>query len=101
MGVTGIQADVALPLTPDAFSNPEVRILGLAGDRDALGQAGVGFDFGSGQAFVSGGVQGPNVEGGANLGVDGKLDLYLGANTFGRPSGPKKKTIAIMPPSYM
>lgn len=99
--VTGFQADVAVPLTPDAFMKPEVRVLGLAGDRDALGQAGVGFDFGSGQAFVSGGVQGPNVEGGVNVGLGGKFDPYLGANTFGRPSGPKNKTIMILPPSYM
>lgn len=100
--VTGIQGDVAIPLGGPNLGKPEFRVLGLFGNRDVLGQGGVGFDFGTNQPFASGGVQGTNVEAGVNVGMDGEFDPYLGVNTFGEPSGPDTKTkttTVMMPPS--
>ena len=94
--VTGIQFDVAVPLFGENPGMPKVRLLGLLGDRNILGQAGVGFNFGSNQPMVSGGVQGPNVEGGINVELDGGFDPFIGLNLFDRPSGPTTTTI---PPS--
>lgn len=90
--VTGIQGDVSIPLGGPNLGNPEFRVLGLFGTRDLLGQAGVGFDFGTNQPFASGGVQGTNVEAGVNVGLGGDFDPYVGVNTFGEPSGPETKT---------
>ncbi|MDZ7823248.1 MAG: hypothetical protein U5K75_03870 [Ahrensia sp.] len=39
--VTGAQADIAIPLGGGGFANTEVRVLGLAGNRDILGRASV------------------------------------------------------------
>ena len=97
--VTGIQGDVAIPLGGPNLGNPEFRVLGLFGTRDLLGQAGVGFDFGTNQPFASGGVQGTNFEAGANVGLGGDFDPYLGVNTFGEPSGPDTKTTTTELPS--
>lgn len=102
--VTGIQGDVSVGLDPNNGGKVKVRVLGLAGDRDALGQAGAGYDFGSNGGFLSVGVQGENIEGGLNVGANGMFDPYVGANTFGRPTGPKTKVttpVIIIPPSYM
>ena len=89
--VTGIQGDVAIPLGGPNAGNPEFRVLGLIGNRDLLGQGGVGFDFANNQPFAAGGVQGTNFEAGINLGLDGNFDPYIGVNTFGEPSGPDTK----------
>ncbi len=50
--VTGIQGEIAIPLSGEHQGKAKVRVLGLVGDRDALGQAGVGFNFGSGQMMA-------------------------------------------------
>ncbi len=91
--VTGVQGDIAIPLSGANQFKPKVRVLGLSGNRDYLGQAGVGFNFGSNQPMFSAGVQGTNVEGGFNLGLDGTFDPYAGLNLFGEPAAPKTKVI--------
>ena len=96
--VTGIQGDISIPLTGEFQGQLKVRVLGLIGNRDALGQAGLGFNFGSGQPMISGGVQGTNVEGGVNVELNGEFDPYVGVNLFGRPDGPD---IVIVPPTMM
>ena len=90
--VTGIQGEVAIPLSNENSNDWKFRILGLFGDRDFLGQIGGGFNFGSGEPIVSGGVQGPNVEGGVDLQNNG-ANPYFGLNMFGRPSGPTTRII--------
>ncbi len=82
--VYGAQVDASLPLTGDIHL-PKLRLMGIAGTVDVQGQIGGGFDFARDTAIISGGVQGPNVEGGLDFGLDGSLAAYLGVNSLKRP----------------
>lgn len=99
--VRGIQGDIAIPLTKENQGNVKIRVLGLFGDRDVLGQAGLGYNFGTSNPMLSGGVQIPYFEGGVNLELDGKVDPYVGVNTFDQPEAPTViAPMMIVPPTY-
>lgn len=87
--VTGAKADVAFPLVGDAPFVPTVRVLGLMGSTEVQGEAGIGYDFAGQQPLLAVGAQGPYVNGGMNLELDGTFHPYIGANTLG--DAPKRK----------
>lgn len=83
-GVYGVQADGSLPLTGDSHL-PKLRVLGLFGTKDVQAQVGGGYDFAIDSAIISGGLQGPYVEGGLDYGLDGSLAPYIGVNSLKAP----------------
>lgn len=89
--VTGFQADIAIPLSKESNGKPTVRVLGLFGEREVLGQAGIGYNFGTNQTMFSAGVQIPNFEAGFNVEADGKFNPFAGVNTFEEPTVPIKR----------
>jgi hypothetical protein len=88
--VTGSKIDVSFPLTFDDGFQPRVRVLGLAGNRTAQGEAGVGVSVKQSKLspLVAAGVQFPYVNGGANYIFGAGLKPYLGVNTINRAPGP-------------
>jgi len=88
--VTGVKADVALPLGRDILS-PKVRLLALGGSRLVQAELGGGFDFAAGSPVISGGVQLPYVNGGANYVVGSGVQPYVGVNSLQRPPSGKGK----------
>ena len=84
--VTGALAEVAVPLTPDGFFTSTFRIMGIFGDTDVQGLAGVGFDFGDGQALIGIGAQTDYVDGGVNFKLDGTVTPYVGGSSYDGPS---------------
>ena len=89
--VTGFGADLAFPLDPDSGFSPVLRIMGIFGDTNVQGQAGVGFDFGNNQPLIGLGAQGDYVDGGLNIYQD-KLVPYAGVSSYdGAPD--RKRTV--------
>lgn len=86
--VTGLKADVALPLGRDILS-PKVRLLALGGSRLVQAELGGGFDFAAGSPVISGGVQLPYLNGGANYVVGSGVQPYVGVNSLQRPPSGK------------
>lgn len=88
--VIGSKVDLAFPLTVDDGFQPRVRVLALAGNRTAQGEAGVGVALNKSKfsPLVAAGLQLPNVNGGANYVYGGGLKPYLGVNTLKRVAGP-------------
>ncbi len=80
--VTGALGEIAFPLMGEKQFIPTVRGMGLIGTPDVQGMAGVGFDFASQQPLLGLGVQGPFVEGGLDIQLDGALHPYLGFNSY-------------------
>lgn len=86
--VSGAKFDFSLDLKKDFTFTPTVRLLGIAGSRDVQGELGLGIQTADWQALLSGGVQVPYVNAGANLTLDGTLAPYVELNGLGRPSAP-------------
>jgi hypothetical protein len=82
--VYGAQFDGSLPLTGDSHL-PKLRLLGVFGSEAVQGQIGGGYDFGKQTAIVSGGLQGPYIEGGIDYGLDGSVAPYVGLNSLKKP----------------
>ena len=87
--VTGVMADIAIPLSPEGFSPGVFRVMGIFGDTDVQGLAGLGFDFRNNQGLVGLGAQTDFVDGGVNLGFDGSVTPYVGVSTY---DGPPSRT---------
>jgi hypothetical protein len=88
--VIGSKVDVSFPLTFDDGFQPRVRVLGLAGNRTAQGEAGVGVALKKSKVapLVAAGVQAPYVNVGANYVYGDGLKPYVGVNTLQRVAGP-------------
>ena len=80
--VTGVKGDVALPLMGDGQFMPTMRVMGLMGSTEVQGEAGLGYNTATQQFLLGAGAQGPYVNGGMNLEMDGSLHPYIGANTL-------------------
>lgn len=93
--VTGGKVDLSIPLTGDNHM-PTMRAMGVAGSTDVQGEFGLGYDFGSAQALVAGGAQGPYVNGGINYQLDGKFAPYIGVNTL--KDAPDANSTILPPP---
>lgn len=91
--VTGALAEIAVPLTKDGFSASTFRVMGIFGNTDVQGLAGVGFDFGDGQALIGVGAQTDYVDGGLNFKFDGTVTPYVGASTYYGPSNRNVTTV--------
>lgn len=89
--VTGALAEVAIPLSEKLHFGPKLRVMGLVGSPSVQGEAGIGYDFANQQPLIGVGIQGPYVEAGANYLLDGQLNPYVGANTFG--NAPSRDTV--------
>lgn len=94
--VTGGVGEISIPLMRGRNLAPTVRLLGTVGSPTVQGLAGAGYDFGNQQLLLSGGVQGPFVEGGLDVQLDGTLHPYLGVNSY---NGAKKRKFVPPPPS--
>ena len=93
--VTGVQGDAAIPLMGAAPFMPTVRVMGLMGSTEVQGEAGIGYNLGSQQFLLGAGAQGPYVNGGMNLELDGSLHPYIGANSL--KDAPERK-LDVIPP---
>jgi hypothetical protein len=96
--VVGALGEVSFPLLGDQPFVPTVRAKGLVGNTDVQGLAGFGFNFAEGQALVNAGIQGPHVEGGLDVLLNGEINPYIGVNTFNGAPKRDKKTIIPLPP---
>lgn len=94
--VTGVMGEIAFPVTGEQPFVPTVRALGIVGVPDVQGLAGVGYDFAAGQALVGAGAQGPFVEGGIDLYLDGALHPYIGVNSY--DGAPDRNLVLVAPP---
>lgn len=81
--VTGILGELDFPLG-NIFQLPKIRFMGVLGNRDVQGMAGVGFNFQSASPLIGLGVQGPFSEAGLNWELNGTPDPYVGVNSFRR-----------------
>lgn len=84
--VIGAMGDLAVPLSGKTFLRPSVRALGIYGDTDVQGTAGVGYDLGHNKTLVSIGALLDYLEGGINILGDGSLKPYLGATLYEGPA---------------
>ncbi len=88
--VYGGQADISFPINlADPLQLPTVRALGLAGNRDAQGQAGIGLQLAHWAPLAAVGLQVPYASGGANYVLGQGLQPYGGVNAFSRVSAPR------------
>jgi hypothetical protein len=90
--VNGVKFDIAIPLSEAKWTKPTVRVLGVVGNRDVLGEAGVGYSFAASSFVLAAGVQGPFVNAGVNYLIGSSLMPYIGVNSFNRPRKAKKTT---------
>ncbi|WP_424982799.1 hypothetical protein [Maritalea sp. S77] len=93
--VTGALFDVAVPFGPDQNFLPTIRLMGVFGNPDVQGLAGVGFEFGENQGILAVGAQIKHLEGGVHVGFDGSFAPYAGASTYG---GPPERSMTTLPP---
>lgn len=87
-GVLGVKLDLSVDLKPDFTFTPTLRLLGVAGNRDAQAELGLGLDTLTRQGLIAAGIQAPHVNAGANFSFDGTLAPYVELNSLGRPSAP-------------
>jgi hypothetical protein len=83
--VTGAQFDVAVPFGPDQNFAPTLRLLGIYGNTNIQGLAGVGFDFSENQGILAVGAQIKHLEGGVHVDFGGGFAPYVGVSTYGGP----------------
>lgn len=95
--VSGAKADIAIPLVTGKPSAPTFRLMGLIGNPNAQAEAGLGFDLLTSQPVLAVGGQGPYVNGGANIGLGGKLTPYVGVNSL--DGAPKRNVTIVTIPS--
>lgn len=89
--VYGAQADLAYPINLlQPIQWPTVRLLGLAGNRDFIGQGGVGLQLGTFLPVIAGGLQGPQGYLGANFVLGQGIQPYIGVNAFSRAIPPRR-----------
>lgn len=98
--VYGGQVDLAYPINfAQPLQWPTVRALGLAGNRDAIGQAGLGVQLGSGAPVLALGIQGPYSTAGVNYVTGQGFQPYFGVNSFARAVAPRLVTTGTTPGS--
>jgi len=90
--VIGGKLDFAFPLNAHFLDGFTVRGMGLAGDRDAQGEFGVGLRGWNFKPLLAAGAQGPYVNGGANYIFGEGFEPYLGANSLSQPRRPRTYT---------
>jgi len=83
--VTGALAEVAVPIDPEGDFSPVFRVMGIFGNTDVQGLAGIGYDFGKNQGILGLGAQGDYVDGGLNFGLDGTFSPYVGGSSYDGP----------------
>ena len=91
--VTGALAEIAIPVAPNSTFIPSFRVMGIFGDTNVQGLAGIGFDFDKNQFLVGLGAQGNFVDGGVNIKADGSISPYIGGSSYDGPSTRKETTI--------
>ena len=87
--VTGALADIAFPIGPNSDFKPTVKAMGIFGNTDVQGLAGVGFDFSKNMPILGLGVQGDYVDGGVHISSDG-ISAYIGASSYEGPPSRKE-----------
>lgn len=75
----GAKVSVHMPLS-NGISFGKIKLTGLMGENDRMGEIGLG--FGAGSVFGTAGLWAPFVNAGADIGFDGSLEGYLGLNTL-------------------
>ena len=86
----GVRASVNVGLT-GGFTFQGVRVTGMAGKNNAMGEIGVG--YGSNGAFGTVGLWAPYVNIGADISFAGDLEGYAGLNTMGKWKAPKAPSV--------
>lgn len=84
--VFGAKFDVSFPLDPIKWKQPAFRLMGLNGSCNVQGELGLGLSFAEMKPFVAAGLQAPYINGGVNLGLDTKIQPYLGLNSLAAPN---------------
>ncbi len=88
--VRGAKVEVSYVLSGAPMGLGELRVKGLAGSRSLQGELGAGYGF-QGQAFLlTGGVQGPYVNAGADYLFGPGWQPYVGVNTLGKAKGARE-----------
>lgn len=81
--------ELRLIFDPANPGNVQVRALGLLGSVDHAGALGGGWNFGTGKAFVSGGVVFPYLSGVVDFGLGGfQPQLTIGIDSLGKMDQP-------------
>lgn len=86
--VTGGKLDFALPLDMKNLNLPTARLMGLYGNRDIQGEAGVGLQLKDFKPLIGLGAQVPFANFGANYVFHKGWDAYVGANSLRKPAKP-------------
>ena len=80
--VTGAKADIAIPLRGTTSFAPTFRLMGLTGNPDLQGEAGIGYNLSTSQPLLAIGAQGSFLNGGANFEMGSTLKPYIGVNSL-------------------
>lgn len=78
----GAKLSLHMPIGNDGLSFGKVKIAGVFGEHDRMLEAGVG--FGGSSFFGTAGLWAPHVNLGADIGLGGGFDGYIGINTLGK-----------------
>lgn len=89
--VFGGKFDFSLPLTGPKKFDPTVRVLGVAGNRDAQGEAGFGIQLSRLDPLLAIGANFPYINGGMNIYRAQGVAPYAGITTLGRLAPPKRE----------
>ncbi len=91
----GAKLDLAFPLDSAKWTTPTLRLMGVDGGCNVQGELGLGMSFADTKPFVAAGIQGPYVNGGVDLGFDGRYAPYLGLSSLAAPSCATQRTSVI------
>jgi len=96
---TGAKLDLALKIDSEFWKDPTLRLMALAGKRDAQGEFGLGLSGLDFKPLIAAGVQGPYVEGGANFIFGTGLQPYLTVSSLAAPARTRGPVLTC-PPGY-
>jgi hypothetical protein len=99
--VSGALADLTFPITGATFGIGELHVKGLAGNRSAQGEAGVGYGFQSSAFLLNAGVRAPYVNAGVDYLFSKGWQPYIGVNSLDKPKAHTEKTTTTCPAGYV
>lgn len=93
---TGAKASLHLKLDNGDVRFRKAKLTGLFGEPEVQGEAGIGYNFETGNFIGVAGVNGRYAHAGADIGFNGAIDGYIGVHTIGAFDGP---TTIVTPPT--
>jgi hypothetical protein len=99
--VIGGKIDLTLKLNEKILSQPMLRFVGLAGNRDVQGELAIGVKGFALKPVVGAGVQAPFANAGVNYVFGEGFQIYAGFNSLKKPEKPKSGGTMSCPADYI